>query len=308
MKNQILTTAFLALAIIFSACQNKEKLQLRDELIDLELTYSKDKSTSAPLLAKLEAYVEKFPEDNDANARYSFRAGEIYFEQKDFKNAVAILKKGVEKFKQEDATPKSLKLLGDIYAQSNQLAEALTAYSQLIREYPTHPAAKEAATNIPEEKVLTQRMANLEKMLIDSSQTPIRPSIMRELARVYQQYAIVATNKTDATDKLLKAAQNYGAIGDFVNATTILKSIISADPKTAFAKEAMFHAGYLFETMANYHPAQKAEYMAEAKKHYEMLIQYFPKDDLAKQAKLLIENLGKSDEELLDAVLKKAKK
>lgn len=308
MKKQFLTVVAFAFILILSACGNKEKIQIQQELVALEKIYEKDKSNANELIAKLNEHITKFPEDSDANARYMFRAGEIYVEQNDLENAIGVLKNGVENFKQEDATPKSLKLLGDLYTRTNKLTEAMIVYSQLIREYPEHPAAKEASTTIPDEEAIKQRMANLEQMMIDSSQSAIRTGIMRELARTYQQYAIIKPQAEDATDKLLKAAQNYGATGDFKNGTTILKSIIELNPKTDFAKDAMFQIAYLYGEMAKYDKAKKEEYNSNSKKYYEMLIKDFPNDPLAEQAKLLMNFIGKSDEELLEEVIKKAKK
>jgi TolA-binding protein len=308
MKNQFLTLSLFAFLILFSACGNKEKIEAQEDLIGLEQDYNEDKIGADALIKKLNEYTVRFPDDIATNARYMFRAGEIYFEQNDLNNAEITLKKGIDNYKQEDATPKSLKLLGDIYTKTNKLTEAITVFSKLTREHATHPTAKEAATAIPSEIALTQRMANLEKMMLDSSQSTIRGGIARELARTYQQYAIVKPDAEDATEKLMKASQNYGAVGDFINATTISKSIIELNPKTEFAKDAMFHIAYLYGEMARYDKAKKEEYDNNSKKYYEMLIKGFPNDPLAKQSKLLIKNIGKTDDELLQDILNKNKK
>ena len=307
MKKQFLILPLFAFTLIFSACGNKEKAQAQDDLIGFELNYKKDKVGVDVLIAKLNEYTISFPDDTEVNARYAFRIGELYAEQNDFPNAIEVLNKGINNYKQEDATPKSLKLLGDIYTKTNRLTEAMKVFSQLTREYPTHPAAKEAATSIPDETALTQRMTNLEKMIKDSSQLVVRNGIMRELARAYQQYAIVKPNAEDATSKLLKSAEYYGAAGDFINATTILKSIIELHPKTDFAKNAMFQSAYLYSEMIRYDKDKKAEYSNSSKEYYEMLIKDFPNDPLAEQSKLLIESVGKTAEELLEEILKKNK-
>ena len=154
---------------------------------------------------------------------------------------------------------------------------------------------------------LTERIGNLEQMVVDSSQSVTRNSIMRKLAKAYQQYAINEPHADDAGDKLLKAAQNYGTIGDFVNATTILESIIESKPKTEAAKDAMFQGAYIYGEMAKYDKTKSEEYNSTSKKYYEMLIKDFPNDPLAEQSKMLMNYIGKSDEELFDAVIKKSK-
>ena len=153
---------------------------------------------------------------------------------------------------------------------------------------------------------ITERIADLEKKMVDTSQIENRRDIMRELAAAYQEYAIENPKADDATDRLLKAAQNYGTIGEFDKATTIFKSIIEVDSKTGNAKDAMFQMAYIYEAMAKFDMTKSEEYNINAKKYYEMLITEFPNDPLATQSKMLMDNIGKSDKELLDAVIKKS--
>jgi TolA-binding protein len=161
-------------------------------------------------------------------------------------------------------------------------------------------------TQTPE--ILTERIADLEQMMIDSSQSPARNNITIELAKAYQQYVIENPNAEDAPDKLFKAAQNYGTTGDFLNATDILKSLIETKPKTDYAKDAMFQIAYIYVEMAKYDANQSEVYNNNAKEYYEMLIKDFPNDPLAEQSKLLKSFIGKTDEELLKEVIKKNKK
>ena len=67
-----------------------------------------------------------------------------------------------------------------------------------------------------------QKIEDLEQMMIDSSQSPARNNIMKELAEAYLDYVMENPSADDAVDKQLKAAQNYGSIGDFGNAITLL--------------------------------------------------------------------------------------
>ena len=154
---------------------------------------------------------------------------------------------------------------------------------------------------------LTERIVSLEQMMIDSSKSENRNKITLELAKAYEQYAKEEPNAEDAVDKLLKAAQNYGTIGDFGNATGILKSVIETNPKTDFAKDAMFQIAYIYGEMAKYDEKESETYNRNSKEYYEMLIKDFPNDPLAEQSKLLMNFIGKSDEELFEEVIKKSK-
>ena len=308
MKKQFLAISLFAFIILLSACGNQEKSQAQKELASLEEAYKADNSSANILIAGLKEHTAKFPDDLEVNARYMFRAGELYVAQNDLDNAIKVLNTGILNFKEKDATPKSLKLLSDLYTKMNKSTEAMNMISRLKQEYPNHPVTKETETAIPDEGALKQRITNLEKMVIDSSQSVIRNSIVRELARAYQQYAIFKPDAEDATEKLLKASYNYGTVGDFVNSTTISKTVIQLHPKTDYAKEAMFHIANLYGEMAKMNKAKKEEYNNNSKEYYEMLIKDFPNDPLAEQSKLLLNFVGKSDEELFEEVIKNTKK
>jgi len=154
---------------------------------------------------------------------------------------------------------------------------------------------------------LIQRIIDLEQELINLNQSVRKGEIMLELAEAYEEYAIKKPNASDTVDKLFKAAQNYGSIGEFLKATTILESIIESHPKTDFAKDAMFHVAYLYSVMAQYDKEQSETYNNKSRKYYKMLIKEFPNDSMAEQAKALLSFIGKSDEELLEEIIKKNK-
>ena len=304
--NQISKALFILVVVIsLWACGNSEKREFGEALIKLEETYAKDETKGNEVIAKLNEYVTKFPADIDINARYLFRIGEIYFEQKDYKNAITALNEGIEKFRNEDATPKSYKLLGDIYKLEGNVMDAILAYSKLTTTYPNHPAAKEAATAIPDNEALNHRISKLEAALKDTTQRELHPSFSRELARNLHQYALINPSDEKSADKLLQAGDFYGNIGDLRNANKVFDVFMERYPEHPDAAMAIFYKGFFNENMAMRSTDEKEKYLAEAEKYYKKVIQDYPKSEWAKQAKTVIQYLGKSADEMLESIKNK---
>lgn len=303
-----LTLAFAS--ILFSACQNKDKKAYQDEIIGIEKAYEEDNTLAAELTQKMEAYIKAFPDEKDQAAHFTYRIGELYFEKKDIDNAILNLQKGIDTYQQEDATPKSLRLLGDIYKMKGDLTKAVQNYAKLVQTYPTHEAAQGVKNTLTELDVVKQQIANLEQMAEDTSMISLRASVFSQLARAYKQYAALAPDSTDVDDKLFKAAQNHASVGDFPSAVEIWKDLVTDKPETKLAKDAMFQMAYIYEQMSVQLPegdSKKKEYLAAAEKYYKLFIQKYPKDEMAESAKVSLQFLGKSADEMLKGIQQKQK-
>ena len=86
-------------------------------------------------------------------------------------------------------------------------------------------------------------------------------------------------------------------IGETAMAVKTLEKIVDNFPKSVQAPQGLFLAGDYYQ--------YKLQDLAAARRCYQKMIDQYPKDPLTVQAKVLIENLGKTPEELLDAILDK---
>jgi len=101
-----------------------------------------------------------------------------------------------------------------------------------------------------------------------------------------------------APEFLFKAGQNIGAVASgnkntemHKEALAVFDKLVNTYPKSHFAAEALFMKGFVLEN----HLMD----LNSAKQSYEKLIQQFPENELAEDAKLAIENLGVPSEEII---------
>jgi len=86
-------------------------------------------------------------------------------------------------------------------------------------------------------------------------------------------------------------------LGETQLAVQNLESLVDKFPDSEQAPQALFLAGDYYQ--------YKLKEFDKARNCYEKMVEKYPKDPLTAQARILLQNLGKSPEELLDIILDK---
>lgn len=141
----------------------------------------------------------------------------------------------------------------------------------------------------------TSEITALESKLAKSG--AMDPKLAKELIALYQKEAKSLNNEKSST-LLYRAGQVSSGIKEYPQAIAFWDEVLTKYPKSAEAAGALFAKAFTYEN-----------YMGDiekAKSAYEDYIVKFPENDtLVQQAKICLENLGKSPEEMLKSVLKK---
>jgi TolA-binding protein len=120
-----------------------------------------------------------------------------------------------------------------------------------------------------------------------------------ELINAYLDYAEKHKDNPDAPDYLYKAADLSLNINQSRQSLDLYNRIIYQYPDYKKAPECLFLMGYIYE---NY-----LQELGKAKEIYEQFIAKYPTHEFADDAKVSIENLGKSPEELIRSFEEKNK-
>lgn len=127
--------------------------------------------------------------------------------------------------------------------------------------------------------------------------------INRDAAMSYvdacEAFALAYPNNKDAADNLFKAAEVAKSIRTFPKSLSIYDWIIDKYPDYEKAPTSLFLKGFIIEN--NLNDDEKA------KDIYNKFLQKYPKHDLADDVKFLIDNLGKTDQEILQMIEDKQK-
>lgn len=148
-----------------------------------------------------------------------------------------------------------------------------------------------AACSSPKEKTL-EAINKLE-----ASDSVFSPQVMELLKNAYVQFADAYPDDEQSAVFLFKAAQRCNGIAQHQDAITLLDRIIRDYSNKKIAEDAMFLKAYIQENSLQMHN--------EAKQTYETFLQQYPESAMADDAKIAIEFIGMSTDEIWEIIQSK---
>jgi tetratricopeptide (TPR) repeat protein len=128
--------------------------------------------------------------------------------------------------------------------------------------------------------------------------TNINKSAAHKYVDLSEAYALSNPKSEQSIDYLFKAAEMARSLKSYNKALSLYDIILARYPKTKKAASALFVKAFLMDNNFNN--------QEEAKKLYLEFLERYPNDDLADDVEVLINNLGKTDEELYNSVKKES--
>ena len=190
--------------------------------------------------------------------------------------------------------------LAELMRELKKNAAANVLYKGLKDKFPNFKSAEEISAK------MSTHVANVDDYVMDLGkvifENPDENGVNRNAALQYvdacEAYAIVYQDST-AAEYLFKAAKIAESIRTFPKSLSLYDWVIDKYPNHVKAPTAMFLKGFIIENnLGNDSLAliSYKEYMAR-----------YPNDDLVDDAQFLIDNLGKTDEEILKLIEDKRK-
>jgi TolA-binding protein len=192
----------------------------------------------------------------------------------------------------------------------------LTVSSAQKRHEVALMSAKELAVHAPDEKTkqgYVQRLrGTLDSLGKDTYLKPLGQKVFNdsigeidtEAATRYvaacEAYALVYKGSDAASDYLYKASETARAMRSPEKCLEIYDWLIRDYPDSKRGIQALFLKGFTYDN--DLHQLDKAKAV------YEEFLRKYPEDEFAGSAQFLLDNLGKSDDELLEALQKKGGK
>ncbi len=143
----------------------------------------------------------------------------------------------------------------------------------------------------------TKNIARIEKILTNDTTGNINIAAAYEIIKYYSTYSINFPDDSATPEYLFRKANIYNALNQGKNAIDVLEKIQKEYPN--------FHkTGLCLFMEANIYENQLKD-LDKARNAYQKFITLYPHHPLANDAKVLLENLGKTPEELFQSFSKK---
>ncbi len=127
---------------------------------------------------------------------------------------------------------------------------------------------------------------------MESKDSIFSPENIEKLKKEYIGFAEKYPDDELAPEFLFKAGQRCNVMAQHQEALQLFQRIRQTYPKHKIAEESLFLQGYIYENSMND--------LENARKVYLEFIHTYPNSELAEDAKLAIQNLGKSPEEIFE--------
>lgn len=151
----------------------------------------------------------------------------------------------------------------------------------------------------PTKEKMTAKIQDLEKQLYSANIGPIDSTKANEMIDLYLKFEKKFPNDTASAEYLYRAASLTMNTGKAAKSIEIINDIISKHPSFNKIANCYFLKGFVYD----YHLKD----IANARKAYQEFITKFPKDDLVDDAQVSLNNLGKSDEQIIKEFEEKLK-
>lgn len=176
--------------------------------------------------------------------------------------------------------------------QNPEAAESLVlAYTSAFPEDPQISEFKKAGIT-PIDKNIDERIEKLGSAMFSDSTHQFDENVAALFIDACEALAMVHPQHPKTVDYLFKAATTARSIRSFPKALSIYDWIISSFSDKSHANQALFFKAFTIDN--DLRDTEKAKSL------YADFIKKYPQDEFADDAQFLMDNLGKSDEEILE--------
>lgn len=290
----------LVSTLLFAACGSGGSGGAESQIAQLEKEHETNPTpeNTKKLLDQYMAHVQANPDD-PANANYLYRAAALQYRMNRFSSSVDILKRALKYHYEGDSTPSNALMLGAIYENKlKSQPSAMTIYQGFVKAFPNDKNIENVKRKIPANALpLDQRIAELGKRMYNDSLQKVDYKVVNDFINACELYALVLPKDSQSPEMLHKAGEAARSIRSFPKALELYEWITDRYADSAKGPQALFLQAFTLDNdMKKYD---------EAKVIYEEFLKKYPNDDFADDTKFLLENLGKTDEEIINSFGKK---
>lgn len=286
------TLYLLPLLLLTAACR-QENAGLKS-IREMESTFEANPTAESAkvLLEAYEKYIAEHPEDTESNADLLNRAATVQVGASRFAAAVQYLKDALRKYPDAPRSPDNALFLAAIYREKLNNPQGAKAIYQLFPQvFPGDKKIDLVPDSLRKGDIpVEQQIENLRFAIYNDTTARIQYNPASEYIGLCEVYCLLNPKGEKSADFLLEAAKAAGYVRSFPKALELYDWFYSSYPEHPKASSALFMMGFIYEN--------ELRNIDQARAIYEDFLAKYPNDDFADDAKFLLENLGRSEEEI----------
>jgi len=303
MKYNLILPLFLLLFMALMGCTNEQqKRQAAIAELEAEAEGETDAATAKILIESYEDYVSAYPDDPTFTPRYLYREAALQYRLGNFPVAAERLRQLLEQHNGAEVAPQAMLLLGDLYNSALQQPKAgQLALQALTQRYPESESAKTAAEQLGNTMVALED--ELEALRLSIYNDSLARLDFRKADLYIQQselYSILLPDEALTPTLLYRAGEIARSARNYEKALELYGKLYAQYPEFEKAPQALFMQAFILDN--------DLKRFDEAGQLYQQFIDQHPDDDFASSAQVLLENLGKDEEEIIRNLNTKAGK
>lgn len=285
------------LAICLCACDTGNA-----EIKEAEESYKSEptKENYTRLVTLYDEEIKELPQGSEKRLDYLQRALELSQEQKSNLKVISYLQQILNEYPDHENAIIWLEEMGSLYKVMNRPHVADVFYLSFTERYPQN-------TKTPEfKKMIRTDVPTADSLLRKLSLEMFNDSLFRleaDLAYSYvegcQVYSLINPGDSMSAEYLHKAAETLRSLRAIDRSLKVYDKIIDQYPGHPRASQALFLKAFTYDN--------NLKELDSARKYYTVFLEKHPDDDFTSSAKFLLENLGKSDDELIEVLQNKQK-
>ncbi len=296
MKNILL---LCLVGLVVMACGN-EKSTLQSEIAKLEkkLETEATKEVADPLLENYQTFIDKFPEETELNAKFRYRAAGVLYRMNQAEEAIAQPRNALLNYGDAANTYNNAFLLASIYGENRNQKHISNTILQALKEKDLTPEQEEEVNKNLQEALppIEDRLRVLQSAIFDTETNSIQRRYANEFILSSDYYGILLPEKENMPEILLRAAETARTVQSYPQALELYQRISDRYPDHPKASQALFLRAFTLDN--------DLKDFTKAKELYEAFLAKYPNDDFADDTQFLLENLGKDDQEIIEAFQK----
>ncbi len=237
--------------------------------------------------------MKKDPTNHKLNGLYINEVGEYYLSVDAADKAIKIFKNGIIEHNPSPSTPSNIiGLAKALKSAPNKKQDYINLVQSLRVGNPSLIGLDEFSPDVPEgEPSMESKIAELQKNLTDPTTGRLDLKKVNSFVNTVE-YFVIGNPTNEACSSYLKlAAEVVNSVKVFPRAIKFYDWILTQFPNSKEAPQALFMKGFTLDDGIGDKQA--------AKPVYEEFLKRYPKNDFADDTKFLLDNINKTDEEII---------